>query len=298
MFEVAYHHLRAWLEGTYTLRILENFCELLWKIGPYLLVSIGISVAMTRLLRGRRLLFSSRIEVLSIFCATGVGLVSPLPTYAAIPIALSLMPTGIPFSAVIAFVISSPLMNPSVFFLTATELGLEMAIARTAAAFLLGMVGGVLVMSLFRSLAPAAGPPPDPALRSDRTLLMDLWRALRYSAKVFSIAILLSAAVQSLVPPQAVTDLLGSNAAMGTLVAIGLGVPFYSCGGAAIPLMATLMGLGMSKGATLAFCISGPATRLETLYAFNTMLGPRVLLFYLALTFVFAFVVGLVYPSF
>jgi uncharacterized protein len=293
-----YYHMRAWLEGTYTLRILDNYCDLLWKIGPYLLISIGISVATTRLLRGRRLLFSSRVEILAILFAACVGLVSPLPTYAAIPIALSLMPTGVPFSAVIAFVVSSPLMNPGVFFLTATELGMEMAIARTATAFILGMVGGVMVMTIFRFLSPATTGQPDPTIRSERTLLTDLWRAFRYAARVFSIAILLSAAVKALVPPQAVADLFGSNAAMGTLLAIGLGVPFYSCGGAAIPFMATLMGLGMSKGATLAFCIAGPATKLETLYAFKTMLGPRVLLFYLVLTVAFASFVGLVYAYF
>lgn len=293
-----YYHIRAWFEGTYTLRILENFCDLLFKIGPYLLISIGISVATTRLLRGRRLLISSRNEVLSVVSAACVGLVSPLPTYAAIPIALSLMPAGVPFSAVIAFVISSPLMNPSVFFLTATELGMEMAIARTATAFVLGTAGGLLVKTIFRSLSRASTSASDSPHRLERTLLMDIWKTFHYTAKYFSIAILLSAAVKALVPPQAVADLLGSHATTGTLLAVGLGVPFYSCGGAAIPFMETLMGLGMSKGATLAFCIAGPATKLETLYAFKTLLGVKVLLFYVALTFVFACLVGLMYSVF
>ena len=293
-----YYHIRAWLEGTYTLRILENFCDLLLKIGPYLLISIGISVATTRLLRGKQFLFSSRNEILSVLSAAGIGLVSPLPTYAAIPIALSLMPTGVPYSAVIAFVISSPLMNPSVFFLTATELGMEMAIARTATAFILGTAGGLLVMTIFRSLSRASTRTPEAPQRPERTVLMDAWKTFRYTAKYFSIAMLLSAAVKALVPPQAVADLLGSHATTGTLLAIGLGVPFYSCGGAAIPFMETLMGLGMSKGATLAFCIAGPATKLETLYAFKALLGGRVLLFYLGLTFAFACLVGMLYSFF
>ncbi len=293
-----YYTIMSWLEGTYTLRILENFFDLIIKIGPYLLISIGISVATTRFLRGRRLLFSTKNEVLSIVSAACVGLVSPLPTYAAIPIALSLMPTGVPFSAVVAFVIASPLMNPSVFFLTATELGMEMAIARTATAFALGTAGGLLMMTIFRSLSRVPASAPDVPHRPDRTLLMDVWKTLQYTGKYFSIAILLSAAVKALVPPQAIADLLGPHATTGTLVAIGLGVPFYSCGGAAIPFMETLMGLGMSKGATLAFCIAGPATKLETLYAFKTLLGVKVLLFYLVLTFAFACLVGFVYSYF
>jgi uncharacterized membrane protein YraQ (UPF0718 family) len=221
-----------------------------------------------------------------------------LPTYAAIPIGLSLIPTGIPFSAVMAFIISSPLMNPSVFFLTATQLGIEMALVRTVTAFLLGIISGVFIMTIFKSIystgtAIEVNQPSPP-----RTLLMDVYHNAKYVAKYFSIAILLSAAVKALIPPQAIADLLGTNAKAGTLIAIGMGVPFYSCGGAAIPFIETLMELGMSKGAVLAFFIAGPATKLETLYAFNSLLGAKVLIFYLSLTFIFSYISGFVYSLF
>ena len=55
-----YYTIMFWLEGTYTLRILENVFDLIIKIGPYLVISIGISVATARLLRGKRLLFTSK----------------------------------------------------------------------------------------------------------------------------------------------------------------------------------------------------------------------------------------------
>jgi uncharacterized protein len=291
----AYYYVRAWLEGTYTLRVLENSWDLLLKIGPYLLISLAISIVTSRLIRKKRLLFSSRNEAVSILFASLIGLISPLPTYAAIPVALSLMGGGVPFSAVIAFVISSPLINPSIFFLTATELGIEMALARAVAALILGSVSGFCVMTVFRALQGSTDklrPLPPPA---EKPLATDIWRTVRHTAKYFSIAILLSAAVKALIPAQMVADLLRSNARVGTLLAIGLGVPFYSCGGAAIPFVETLMGMGMSKGATLAFFIAGPATKLETLYAFKSQLGVRVLLFYLAITFFFSLLAGLLY---
>jgi uncharacterized protein len=290
-----YYRLRSWLEGTYTLRILDGFFDLFLKIGPYLAVSIIISVVATRLLRGKTLLFSMPNEFLAIVLASVVGLVSPLPTYAAIPVGLSLMPAGVPFSAVFAFAVSSPLMNPSIFFLTATRLGMEMAVARSVAALVAGIAGGALVMALFRSVQVVPSVPLKPPQSGERTLGMDVWKTSLYTARFFSIAILLSAAVKALVPAQMVVDLVGEHAAMGTLVAIGLGVPFYSCGGAAIPIVETMMDLGMSKGATLAFFIAGPATKLETLYAFRTTMGGKLLLLYLALTFTFAFLAGLLY---
>jgi uncharacterized protein len=288
----------AWLEGTYTLRILEDFFDLLIKIGPYLLVSIALNVVVLRYFRGKRFLFSNRSELLSIIFAALIGLISPLPTYAAIPIGLSLIPTGIPFSAVLSFVISSPLMNPSIFFLTATQLGMEMALARTFTAFLLGIIGGIFAMTILRSIYNSEKTIPANPTPSKRTVASDIYHNTKYVAKYFSIAILLSAAVKALVPPEAIASLLGGNTKTGTLIAIGMGVPFYSCGGAAIPFIETLMELGMSKGATLAFFIAGPATKLETLYAFKNMLGTKVLIFYLTLTFVFSFIAGSVYSLF
>jgi uncharacterized protein len=290
-----YYHIHCLLEGTYTLRILENAWELILKIGPYLLASIVVSVVVTRIFRKRPLRFSSQSEALSIITAALLGLFSPLPTYAAIPVSLSLTASGVPFSAVIAFVIASPLMNPGIFLLTASELGMGMAIARTMAAFIAGLAGGLLIATVLRSLSLPAGRVPAPPPPSDKPVLTDLWRTSRYTAKYFSVAILLSAAVKALVPPQAVADLLGDHARMGTLAAIALGVPFYSCGGAAIPFVETLRDLGMSKGAMLAFFVAGPATKLETLYAFKAMLGPKVLLFYIALTLGCAVGAGVVY---
>ena len=205
------------------------------------------------------------------------------------------MTSGIPFSAVIAFILSSPLMNPTIFFLTATQISMEMAIARTVTAFILAVIGGLLTIKLFKHIYNADAPIPFIKKSSDKSLWSDIYGNTKYIAKYFSIAILLSAAVKALIPPEMITRLLSGNAKTSTLIAIGMGVPFYTCGGSAIPFIETLMELGMSKGATLAFFISGPATKLETLYAFKSLLGIKVLIFYLSLTFVYSYVVGLLY---
>ncbi len=294
----AYYYILDLLEGTYTLRILKEAVDLLLTIGPYLVISIIIGVAATRYFRSKKPAFSPRSELLTIVSAAIIGVVSPLPTYAAIPVGLSLMPAGIPFSAVLAFAIASPLMNPSVFFLTATQLGIELAVVRTVTAVILGGTAGLAVMYSFKLLPHPRADVADTPHSPPKTIAADFWSSARYTAKVFSVSILLSAAVKALVPPQVVADLLGEHARMGTLMAIALGVPFYSCGGAAIPFVQTLMEMGMSKGAMLAFFIAGPATKLETLYAFKSLLGGKVLLFYVLLTFFFSCFAGAVYSLF
>ncbi len=186
-------------------------------------------------------------------------------------------------------------MNPSIFFLTATQLGMEMALARTFTAFVLGLFAGVCTMRL-PALSGAQGVQTAPAhSKPQRSLATELLRNGVYVGKTFSMAILLSASVKALVPAETISVLLGSKGSSGTLIAMAMGIPFYTCGGAAVPFMQTLMSLGMSKGAILAFFTAGPATKLETLYAFKSMLGYRVLIFYLVLAFGFSYVAGCVY---
>ena len=293
-----YYQIRNWLEGTYTLRIITDFFDLLWKIGPYLILSIVLNVGVIRYFKTKKISFSTKNEYFGIVFAAIVGLASPLPTYAAIPIGLSLLATGVPFSVMLAFILASPLMNPTIFFLTATQIGMEMAIARTIAAFILSLIGGFLSAFLFK---PIIHIDPEKIFLPDQVqkpLLHDIYHNSLYIIKFFSLALLLSAAVRALVPPEIITQLLAGNAKVSTLIAIGMGVPFYTCGGSAIPFIETLMNLGMSKGAVLAFFIAGPATKLETLYAYKTLLGTRVLIFFLIITTVFAYIAGVLYSLF
>ena len=293
-----YYHIRNWLAGTYTLRILDDFFDLWWKMLPYILISIGLNVLGTRYVRTKKLLSATSSEPLAIILAALVGLVSPLPTYAAVPIGLALMKTGLPFSAVMAFILSSPLMNPTIFFLTATQINLSMALARTVAAFLLAVAGGILASKVFTRLYQEQ--PAMVSLRgsAEKTLKQDILANLKYMLKYFSIALLLSSAVRALIPPETIARLLGGDGKVSTLIAIGMGVPFYTCGGSAIPFMETLMELGMQKGPMLAFFLAGPATKLETLYAYKSQMGINVLVFYLALTLVFSYVAGVAYSFF
>jgi len=293
-----YIEIRNWLEGTYTLRIIDNYFELFVSIGPFLLISIALNVAAVQYFKNRKINFSSRSEIISILLAALIGLVSPLPTYAAIPIGISLMAVGVPFSAMISFVISSPLMNPSIFFLTVTQIGWEMAFVRTCVAFLVAVTGGFLTIKFFRSINTIQPCKAEAQTMPKRSVWMEMYRNSIYVGKTFSIAILISAAVKALISPDLVQRMLGGDANSSTLAAIALGIPFYSCGGAAIPFIDTLMQMGMNKGAVLAFFISGPATKAETFYAYNKLLGKKVLFFYLSLTLIFSYVSGIIYSMF
>jgi len=75
-------------------------------------------------------------------------------------------------------------------------------------------------------------------------------------------------------------------------------VPFYQCSGASIPVMQTLAGLGLSQGAVLAFFISGPATKLSSMYALREAFGLRFLLFFAGYALAGAFAAGMIFNLF
>jgi uncharacterized membrane protein YraQ (UPF0718 family) len=88
--------------------------------------------------------------------------------------------------------------------------------------------------------------------------------------------------VQTVVPAAWISALLGAGRWHGVLLAGVLGVPFYACGGGAVPVIAGLSAQGMSPGAALAFFLAGPATRLTSLAALGTLLNRRALAAYVA----------------
>jgi uncharacterized membrane protein YraQ (UPF0718 family) len=230
-------------------------------------------------------------KYLAIIITALLGMISPLPTYAAVPIALAFLPLGVPIGAIISFVIASPLINPGVFFLTLTQLGIEIAIARVVATFVIAVGGGLLAGYLFKYIKmPEVSSIKD---KPKRPFLQEFWKNFQWLGKYFAIALFISACVKAMVSPELVNEILGKHVQGSLLVAISLGVPFYSCGGAAIPFVEVLTELGMNKGAVLAFFIAGPATKIETLYIFKSMMGIKVFIYYLVLTLIGAYLAGM-----
>ena len=76
-----------------------------------------------------------------ILIAAAAGGLSPFCSCGVIPLIAALLVMGVPLSAVMAFWLASPVMDPSMFVLTTGVLGLEFAIAKTVAAVGLGIFG-------------------------------------------------------------------------------------------------------------------------------------------------------------
>lgn len=287
---------------TYTFRILVNSWVLLRELFPWLLAGLLVAVLIRKAFLGlHRKSFLRGEGALNIALAAVAGMLAPLPFYLAVPLSAVFICSGVPSAVVVAFLVACPLIDPNLFLLTWGAFGWEMAAARVLTAFLLGVGGGLAWRRFAGGRAPAfrnsllARSESQTGQITGRGFRASLLREGWFIAKVFGVSILISAAIQALVSPEYVQAISGDSTHASVLLAIAAGVPFYQCGGASIPIMQALSGLGLSQGAVLAFFTSGPVTKVSSMYAFREGFGGRMFLLFLAWTVAGAFLAGVGY---
>jgi len=298
---IAEHYLR----NTYTLRVLANFWDLAAQLWYFVVLGALLSTLAWRYLPKTRIRRTLQQRANgSIVASTLLALISPLCTFAAIPVAGRLINMGVPAAPLVAFVVASPLMNPALFVYTAGTISMEMAVARLVTAASVGLLAGFATQSALRRLTfavrtavPAESSTANTDGRSEARILAQRFRAdLLFIAKFFGLGIFIAALVKTFLSQELVLALVGPGSVWAVPVAVALGVPLYACGGGSIPIVESMMQMGMSPGAALGFFIAGPATKFSTLTMLGAVWGRRILLFYLGLMLVGALFWGFLYP--
>ena len=136
-------------EGSYTKRVLEEALILLGDLWPYLVLGI-IATSLIKLYISKNKIteFFQNRKNLSIVLAALIGVISPLGSYIIIPLSAALFLMGTPLPVLISLLMSSPLINPNLFLLTAGAFGYEMAVLRLLSALLLASPPVVSAASL------------------------------------------------------------------------------------------------------------------------------------------------------
>lgn len=287
---------------------------------PYLLLSIFIAAwagatgadnLIARAFSGSPLVMIGLAAVaggFSPFCSCGV-----------IPLIAALLAMNVPLSAVMAFWLASPIMDPSMFVLTTGVIGLEFAVAKTLAALGLGITGGLVVHAL--TISGGLADPLRPGIgsggcggrkvRDPKPVVWRFWtdadrRAKFYKegrsitlflARWLTLAFLLESLMLAFVPAESVTALLGGTGVGPTAIATVVGVPAYLNGYAALPLVGGLLEQGMAPGAGLAFLVAGGVTSIPAALAVWALVRLPVFALYIALSLGGAFTIGLLYTA-
>ena len=313
------------LAGTFALgaaRGLETLVfvgDSLWGILPFLLASVGVAAyaqaagadsLIARAFRGRT---AGMIALAALF-----GAVSPFCSCGVIPLIAALLAMGVPLAPVMAFWLASPVMDPSMFVLTAGILGLPFAIGKTAAAFGIGLLGGFGIHAL-RKGGPFRTPLRDGvgggcgggATRSPKEIEWKFWkessrrrafvgdarRNLLFLGKWLTLAFALESLMLAYVPADLVASLVGEGGWLPVLTAAAVGVPAYLNGYAALPLVGGLISQGMAPGAAMAFLLAGGVTSIPAAVAVFALARAPVFLSYVVFAFAGAMAGGFLYGA-
>lgn len=120
---------------------------------PWFLVAIVLGIAVQRLsidVVAKRSFANGRGGILGIAITTAIGAFSPFCSFTVIPLIRRFLIAGVPLSAVMAFWIASPAMDPEIYALSATQLGLPVATARLVGALILSFGAGLIVLAMER----------------------------------------------------------------------------------------------------------------------------------------------------
>ena len=190
--------------ASYTKRILVEAIQLLGQLWPYLVLGIVFSTVVKVFVSKEQMVtyFSRKSSSAAILIAALIGVVSPVGSYVIIPMSAALLGIGVPLPALMALMVSSPLINPNLFVLTAGAMGIEMAVLRTVSALLLGSTAGYLTLLLVNkklldpqrvirngeqfSLSQYSGKSKE---RTFSGFLLELFKMTRYVSKYFFLAI-------------------------------------------------------------------------------------------------------------
>ncbi|MCL4675751.1 MAG: permease [Pararhodobacter sp.] len=289
-------------------------------VAPFLVLSIGIAAyAGATGADGLIARAFTGSPAMMILIAALAGGLSPFCSCGVIPLIAALLAMGVPLSAVMAFWLASPVMDPSMFVLTTGVLGLEFAIAKTLAAVGLGVLGGGVVHALSRTGAldnplregVGNGGCGGNRMRMAAPVVWRFWadsarvqRFLRealkttlFLAKWLTLAFLLESLMLAWLPAEFVARTLGGTGLAPIGLATLVGVPAYLNGYAALPLVGGLLEQGMAPGAGLAFLVAGGVTSLPAAIAVWALVKRPVFLLYLGIALGGSFAIGLMFQA-
>ena len=259
-------------------------------------------------------------ETKMILMAALLGGLSPFCSCEVIPFIAAMLAVGAPLSAVMAFWLSSPLMDPAMFLITAGTLGLPFAVAKTVAAVGMGLLGGTVVYLLkdkglfadplreqpSKSGCCGCGPSPfqgkpkwkfwheQERLNIFRATVVD--NAL-FLLKWLLIAYMFEALMIRYIPAETIAGILGGNGLLPIFLGAVVGAPAYLNGYAAVPLVDALLTQGMAAGAAMSFVVAGGVSSIPAAIAVWALVKPRVFVGYLGLAMVGALIAGVLWSA-
>lgn len=249
-----------------------------------------------------------------IILAAFFGGLAPFCSCEVIPFVAALLATGAPVSAIMAFWLSSPLIDPPSLLITAAALDWNFALGKAVAAVGIGLLGGFCTKMLLRGAAFNNTLRANAVRNSccginENTVLWKFWqdsaRSKEFGAEVvanglfllkwLALAYLIEALLVLYLPAEIIVSVVGGDGLWAIVIGALVGAPAYLNSYAAPALVAGLIDQGMSNGAGMAFMTAGAVSCIPAMVAVWSLVNNRVFAAYCCFGFIGAVLSGIAF---
>ena len=255
---------------------------------------------------------------MTIVAASLAGALSPFCSCGVIPMIAAMLASGVPLAPVMAFCISSPIMDPEMFLITASGISLHFALAKTLAAIGMGLGAGFAVAGLQKMgllYNPLKRTQENSCCQSSfntNSKVNVFWRFWQqkegrsrfmgeirdnglFLGKWMLFAFFLESIMIAYVPTEWIAKAVGHGNTFAIPFASVVGIPAYMNGYAAIPLISGLMEMGMIPGAAMAFITAGAVSSIPAALAVYALVRKPVFALYIMLGLAGSMLAGFLY---
>ena len=196
-----------------------------------------------------------------------IGSVTPFCACSTIPLTLGFLEAGIPFGAVMSFVISSPLLNPIIIGMLIVLMGIKTAILYFLIVFMAAIIFGIILEKTggsklikkvrLKGEGHLNDEVPESLKNKLKLSFLKAWSDFRGVLLYLLIGVGLGAIIYGYLPQEFVLKYAGPDNLFAVPIAALIGVPLYIRAESAIPIGISLMQKGMNIGTVIALVIGG-----------------------------------------
>ncbi len=288
-----------------------NLLKEIWivfnEMAPYLLLGIFF-VAILDLFVSKKLILKqiSRNNISSIIKTALFGVPLPLCSCGVIPTSVYLEKNGASKPSVVSFLISTPQTGIDSIIATYGLLGPIFAFFRPVAAFVMGIIGGIVTLFVQKNegrktpIFPNFNPIEIDSNGKGKKILPRVTKSFRYAffdfiddiSTQFVIGLIIAGAISYFVPEDFFSSVFRGNEILAIFSVVIFSIPMYVCATASIPIALTLMMKGFSPAVAYVFLVTGPVTNAASLSILSKVLGKKLLAVYVVVVVTLSIIFG------
>lgn len=265
-----------------------------------------------------------------------LGIPLPLCSCSVIPFVSALKKSGASKSAILTFLISTPITGADSILATYGVFGWIFTLYRVISSVVISLFAGLLALILVKDkgevvesnlqhLSPLSTNSTDMNIKSGNEVAYSvaekkltqinvvtienkknmIQQILSYAfddiykdiARSLMIGIILGALIVTFMPTN-LSEYISANPLLNYILVLLVSMPLYVCATASIPLGISLLSAGFSPGAAFIFLTAGPATNTVTMSVVLKTLGKMSLIIYLSSVLIGSLLFGFIFDSF